>query len=359
MDAGVLQSLKKIIHIVGTRPNYVKAAPVIEEMRLRKYNQLCVNTGQHPDSVMSSDIISSLGMSPPDRSFSLKESDPFSRFGEIISNVAETIKTEEPGLVMVYGDVDSTLAAAWVAVRLGVPVAHVESGLRSFDRTMPEENNRIMVDQLASIHFVTEPAGSLNLLKEGYKESIHVVGNTMIDSLKRLQDSMGLRKAVTNRILLTCHRPSNVDDISFFNELYVACQGISLPILWPIHPRTKKSLLMFNLYESFASIKHLSIVDPMDYATFLKEMSESAAVITDSGGIQEETTYLNIPCLTIRKNTERPITIKEGSNTLVSVQSLPSHIKSVEAGTYKSAKKIINWDGEASHRICDTLEGLL
>jgi UDP-N-acetylglucosamine 2-epimerase (non-hydrolysing) len=260
---------------------------------------------------------------------------------------------------MVYGDVDSTVAAAWAAARLGVPVAHVESGLRSFDRTMPEENNRIIVDQLASIHFVTEPAGSINLLKEGHKESIYSVGNTMIDSLKRLQDSMQLRRHITNRILLTCHRPSNVDDVSFFNDLYLACQGISLPILWPIHPRTKKSLKKFNLYESFRSLENMSIVDPMDYATFLKEMSESAAVITDSGGIQEETTYLNIPCLTIRKNTERPITIKEGSNTLVSVQSLPSHIKSVEAGTYKSAKKIVNWDGLASHRICDTLEGLL
>ena len=308
---------------------------------------------------MSSDIMSSLGMSTPDRSFSLKESNPFLRLGEMISNVAETIKTEDPSLLMVYGDVDSTVAAAWAAARLGVPVAHVESGLRSFDRTMPEENNRIIVDQLASIHFVTEPAGSINLLKEGHKESIYSVGNTMIDSLKRLQDSMQLGRHITNRILLTCHRPSNVDDVSFFNDLYLACQGISLPILWPIHPRTKKSLKKFNLYESFHSLENMSIVDPMDYATFLKEMSESAAVITDSGGIQEETTYLNIPCLTIRKNTERPITIKEGSNTLVSIQSLPSNIKSVEAGTYKSAKKIVNWDGLASHRICDTLEGLL
>ena len=350
--------MKKILHIVGTRPNYVKAAPVIAALEGQPYSQLCVNTGQHSDKTMSSNMIKSLGMNPPNINFYLKESNPFLRLGEIISNVAKTIEIESPDLVMVYGDVDSTLAGAYAAARLQVPVAHVESGLRSFDRTMPEENNRILIDQLASIHFITEPSASFNLLKEGHKESLHFVGNTMIDSLVKLQSSMNLGDSIERRVLLTFHRPSNVDNISFFKELYEVCLNMSCPIVWPIHPRTKNSLKSFDLFESFNSLKNMKIVPPMDYAEFLKIMSNSSVVITDSGGIQEETTFLNVPCLTIRKNTERPITVTEGTNTLISLGSVPKYINSVEKGAYKESTKILKWDGHASQRIGEKLEAL-
>jgi len=353
--------VKKILHIVGTRPNYVKAAPVIAQIKhSNKYKQVCVNTGQHRDDIMSTSIMDSLDMDPPDISFSLKEKDDvFLRFGEIASKLAFVVEQAAPDLVIVYGDVDSALAGAVVSSRLGVKLAHVESGLRSFDRSMPEENNRILIDQLATVHFVTELAGLSNLVQEGHKESIDFVGNTMIDSLKKLQSSMKLRDKIKKQILLTCHRPSNVDNIHFFEELYTVCKALPFSILWPIHPRTKNNLNSFNLLQLFESLDNMNIVSPMNYSNFLKTMSNSAVVITDSGGVQEETTFLNVPCLTIRDNTERPITVDKGSNTITLLSSIKKWIELIENGSYKNSQNILKWDGNAAERIFLKVDKLL
>tara|TARA_Y100000592_G_C5475503_1_gene322044 strand:- start:1376 stop:2446 length:1071 start_codon:yes stop_codon:yes gene_type:complete len=345
--------MKKIIHIVGTRPNYVKAAPVINA--LKEDIQTVVNTGQHYDKILSSDIMKSLDMKEPDVNLSVpKGLNSFSRLSFLITSLAELFASQRPEIVVVYGDVDSTLAASLAASRLNIPIAHVESGLRSFDNEMPEEVNRKIVDQISSLHFVTEESGYRNLVREGHRGSILFVGNSMIDSLVSIRNSESFKKSSAVNmcdILLTCHRPSNVDNKESLNNILNMCKDLEQTISWPIHPRTINNINKFGLLEEFKSLSNLKILSPLNYCDFIKMMSTSKAVITDSGGIQEETTFLNIPCLTVRKNTERPSTIESGSNVLVDFREAKGQIRKIERNEYKNSQIPTLWDGNAGPRI--------
>ncbi len=352
--------MKTIMHIVGTRPNYVKASPVINS--IKKYNQIILNTGQHYDDCLSRDIIDSLGMKDPDISLNLPSSnEPFERLSSLVSLIAEKMIEINPSIVILYGDVDSTLAGALVASRLGVPIAHVESGLRSFDDRMPEEINRKIVDKLSSLHFATELSGVLNLSSEGFSDSIHFVGNTMIDSLIKVVESQRYRKLNINNegnILLTCHRPSNVDNENSLQKVYNMCSRVERKIIWPLHPRTKSKLIKYNLLAKFQSLENVELISPLDYCMFLKYMATSYAVITDSGGIQEETTYLKVPCLTIRENTERPVTISAGTNRLVSMQEIADSFEELVQDT-KTSRIPIMWDGGSAQRISSVISNFM
>ena len=342
-----------IMHVVGVRPNYVKAAPLVNS--LSDCDQLVVNTGQHYDKVLSEDIIDSLGMKRPDINLSTPaKAGVFDRLGCLTQDLYSIMKKYDPRLVVVYGDVDSTLGAALAASRLHIPVAHVEAGLRSFDNKMPEEINRKIIDTISSIHFATEDSAVENLQNEGHTNSIKLVGNSMIDSLVKVIKSdqfVNCEKDNHGKILMTCHRQSNVDNKDNLLSVYQMCRSISQDITFPVHPRTLKKMKDFNLYESFQSLENLHLIEPLDYCSFLKMMSTSSSVVTDSGGIQEETTFLGIPCITIRENTERPSTIINGTNTLSSFGGVNHYVEKVASSKYKTPKKMKLWDGKAGERI--------
>ena len=352
--------MKTIMHVVGARPNYVKASPVINEIKsLEKYNQVVLNTGQHFDSVMTTEMMKCLSMDTPDINLKLDGEDLFSRLSDMICGIALHIKKENPNLVLVYGDVDSTLAASIVCSRMGVTFAHVESGLRSFDNSMPEELNRIIVDRLAQIHFVTEKDGIKNLNEENAsKGEVHLVGNTMIDSLSKImrENDIEVTSESSNKILLTCHRSSNVDTEKGLHKILKMCKDIHHDIIWPMHPRTKFRMREFDILDEFEGVENLHIVEPMNYKKFIKNVASSRVVITDSGGIQEETSYMGIPCLTIRDNTERPVTVSEGTNTLVSFDMVVDYINKIFDDKYKDGCKIKLWDGRSSIRIAEIID---
>ncbi len=353
--------MKTIMHIVGARPNYVKASPVVNS--IVDYKQVILNTGQHYDNCLSKDIIDSLEMRTPDINLNLHcHSNTFERLTSLICMIAKKMTSVSPSMVVLYGDVDSTLAGALVASRLGIPIAHVESGLRSFDDNMPEEINRKIVDKLSALHFVTEESASRNLITEGFSDSIHFVGNTMIDSLVRVVQSQKYKKLDinnANNVLLTCHRPSNVDYKKSLQKVYDMCSAIKRKIIWPLHPRTRSKMIEFQLLKKFESIKNLNMIDPLDYCTFLKYMATSYAVVTDSGGIQEETTYLKVPCLTIRENTERPVTIYDGTNKLVSMNQVANNFEDLTDSLKNSCRLPALWDGDAAGRISNVISSFL
>ena len=345
--------MKKIVHIVGTRPNYVKAAPVISAINFAE--QVVINTGQHYDKGLSADVISSLNMQPPDVSFRPPpDLGVFERLAYLIKNLSTEIIKQAPDFVVLYGDVDSTMAGAIVASRMNIPIAHVESGLRSFDDRMPEEINRKIVDRLSSVHFTTEKSAIENLTNEGLGESICFVGNSMIDSLVSVMDSESYKSCKFENhgnILLTCHRPSNVDSHDSLVKVLEMCKSMRKKVVWPMHPRTMSRIKEFNLTQAFMDIELLEIIEPLDYCSFLKMMATSKLVITDSGGIQEETTFLKVPCLTIRENTERPSTITEGSNMLVTFQQVESIVESIYDDNTKPSFVPELWDGKSSERM--------
>jgi len=350
--------MKKIVHIVGTRPNYVKAAPVINAIDFG--TQLVINTGQHYDKSLSADIIKSLNMRTPDINLSIpKGLNVFDRLCHLLTEIAQQLAEIKPDIVILYGDVDSTLAGSLAATRLLIPTAHVEAGLRSFDNTMPEEINRKIVDRLATVHFVTEKSGITNLNHEGFSTSVHFVGNTMIDSLVAVTNSDSYKKSSyenDDNILLTCHRPFNVDTEEALQNILKMCQSIDKKIVWPVHPRTAHKMQSSeNLSQAFKNTSNLELIEPLDYCNFLKMMATSCLVITDSGGIQEETTYLKIPCLTIRPNTERPITVEIGSNTLSSFEDIPSYVSMIYKDEYKACMLPPKWDGQSASRIAKSI----
>ena len=342
-----------IIHVVGVRPNYVKAAPLIRE--LKHIDQLVVNTGQHYDKILTEDIMTSLEMKKPDINIKLPEDGGiFNRFGFITQELFSIMEKNNPKLVIVYGDVDSTLAASLAASRLKIPVAHVESGLRSLDNDMPEEVNRKLVDTIASLHFATEPSAIENLKIEGFVNSAKLVGNSMIDSLVQVMTSESYKNNSydnDNNILLTCHRQSNVDNVESLTKIYNMCSAIERKIVFPVHPRTSKNMKDFGLYKKFSDLENVELIEPLDYCSFLKMMNTSCVVITDSGGIQEETTHMKVPCLTIRDNTERPSTIDYGTNTLVSFDQVPVYVDKIINSKYKESRGLDIWDGKAAKRI--------
>ena len=336
----------------------MKAAPVLRSIERRGIRQTLVHTGQHYDRNMSDVFFTQLEIPEPDANLGVGSGSHAQQTAEIMRRFEPVVLEYKPDLVLVYGDVNSTVAAALVCSKLLIPVGHVEAGLRSFDRTMPEEINRIVTDRLSDLLFTPSEDGDTHLLQEGVaKDKIHRVGNVMIDSLVRLLPAA--RKCSTNGFpkrlaLVTLHRPSNVDDSENLQKILDALIEASerIDIVFPVHPRTRQRISDFGLH---ASKVHL--VDPLPYIEFLALQTRAAVVITDSGGIQEETTYLGVPCLTVRENTERPITVTLGTNTLVGEDKnrLTAELKNVLDGEGKKGGIPPLWDGHAADRIADIL----
>ncbi len=351
-----------ILHVVGARPNFMKAAPVLHALHTRPgMRQTLVHTGQHYDKNLSDVFFSQLEIPQPDVNLGVGSGTHARQTADIMNGFEPVLIERKPDLVLVYGDVNSTVAATLVCAKLLVPVAHVEAGHRSFDRTMPEEVNRIVTDRLADLLFTPSEDGDENLLREGVSpEKIHRVGNVMIDSLVRLLPAA--TRSSTNGLperfaLVTLHRPSNVDDAETLKSILQSLLAASdqLDIVFPVHPRTRTRIAQFGL-----TIDKLHLLDPVPYIEFLALQRRATAVITDSGGIQEETTYLQVPCLTLRSNTERPITVTMGTNTLVGQDSrkLAVELSAILDGKAKRGSIPPLWDGHAGERIADVLQKL-
>ena len=350
-----------VFHIVGARPNFIKVAPVMNALKTRKHVvQTLIHTGQHYDANMSDVFFEQLGIPAPNVNLAVGSGSPAWQTAEIMTRLEPVLLDGKPDVALVYGDVNSTVAAALVGAKLGVRVGHVEAGLRSFDRTMPEEINRLVTDQLADMLFTPSEDGDINLQKEGIPaERIFRVGNVMIDSLVRLLPAA--QRQNRNRLperyaLVTLHRPANVDDGEILKRILQSLLEVSqdLSVIFPAHPRTRKRIADFGLQAD-----QLQILDPLSYLEFLGMQSRATVVITDSGGIQEETTYLGVPCLTLRENTERPVTVSLGTNVLVGrdPEKLCSELSRVLAGNAKKGTIPPLWDGHAGERIAALLAG--
>jgi UDP-N-acetylglucosamine 2-epimerase (non-hydrolysing) len=365
----------KVLCVVGARPNFMKAAPVIEALRRWPLiHTMLVHTGQHYDRLMFQLFFEELGLPKPDLDLQVGSGSHGEQTGEIMIRLEPVLKREQPDLVIVFGDVNSTVAAALCSSKLGMKVAHVEAGLRSFDRTMPEELNRVVTDHLSDYLFTTEPSARKNLIREGVpEEKIFFVGNVMVDTLVkhrerarayRYRDILGLEPPYG---ILTLHRPSNVDAPNTLIEILEAVQEIAeqLPIVFPCHPRTRQKLEQLNVQHlqglngQYTQDRKggLMVIDPLGYLEFLSLMDEASLVLTDSGGIQEETTVLGIPCLTLRDNTERPVTVEQGMNVLVGPcrkRILEAARKALTGGRLESRVPDL-WDGKAADRIASIL----
>jgi UDP-N-acetylglucosamine 2-epimerase (non-hydrolysing) len=358
----------RVVNIVGARPNFMKIAPVHRLMQKRaEFEPLLVHTGQHYDEKMSRIFFDDLELPEPDLYLGIGSGSHAEQTAAVMVELEKTLRDKRPDLVNVVGDVNSTMAASLVAAKMLIPVSHIESGLRSGDRTMPEEINRIVTDALADYLFVTEKSGEVNLLKEGVcRGKIHFVGNVMIDSLvehlekaKKSTILEALQIQSKNFVLITLHRPSNVDNRETFIQILNAIEDIQriLPIVFPIHPRTRKMISEFGLDDTIKCMQNLILLDPLGYLDFMFLMSQSRLVLTDSGGIQEETTYLGIPCLTLRQNPERPVTCELGTNRLVgmSTEVIIKSARDFLSGRVKDHQIPPMWDGKASQRIVDIL----
>jgi UDP-N-acetylglucosamine 2-epimerase (non-hydrolysing) len=355
----------RIVYVLGTRPNFVKTAPVIGALRARLPGgrHTIVHTGQHYDRMMSEVFLEELGVPAPDHMLEVGSGSHAQQTAHVMERLEPVLAEEQPDLVMVPGDVNSTVAATLTAAKMQVPVAHIEAGLRSFDRTMPEELNRIVTDQLSDQLFIHSPEANDNLHAEGIPaERIHFVGNTMIDTLLAFQERFRSAGAASRLgiepgsfVLVTLHRPALVDGPLLAKTIaQLASLARELPVVFPVHPRTRA---MMEAIES----EHpgLLLCDPLGYIDFLSLLADARAVLTDSGGIQEETTYLGIPCFTLRDNTERPITITAGTNTLLGLD--PSAISRIPAALTKLPAQQPEppplWDGQASERVADVVTG--
>jgi UDP-N-acetylglucosamine 2-epimerase (non-hydrolysing) len=351
----------KISHIVGARPNFMKVASVLNALQARKnVAQTLVHTGQHYDVNMSDVFFQQLGIPAPDVNLAVGSGSHAKQTAEIMIRLEPVVLESQPDIVLVYGDVNSTVATVLVCAKLGVQIGHVEAGLRSFDRAMPEEINRLVTDQLADMLFTPSEDGDDNLLREGIPEKkIFRVGNVMIDSLVRLLPMAQKTKidGLPERYaLVTLHRPANVDDNVSLKGILESLLEVNrdLAVVFPAHPRTRKRISDFGL-----NAGQLLLLDPLPYVDFLGLQSRATVVITDSGGIQEESTYLGVPCLTVRENTERPITITMGTNVLVGRdrEKLRTELSRVLGGKAKKGTVPPLWDGHAGERIADILVG--
>jgi UDP-N-acetylglucosamine 2-epimerase (non-hydrolysing) len=359
----------KIINVVGARPNLVKIAPLLRAMRLVQGIQpILLHTGQHYDEKLSDIFFRQMNIGEPDINLEVGSGSHAAQTAEILKRIEPVLVQQKPDLVLVVGDVNSTVAASLAAAKLGIRVAHVEAGLRSFDRSMPEEINRIVTDALADFLFTTEPDAAANLLKEGRpKECIYFVGNVMIDALdqflplaqqSRIGHDLGLviNGAFVPFGVLTLHRPSNVDSVETLKKLLNAIEAVAdkLPLVFPVHPRTRQNLAELGKKNSM----RIRMIDPVGYLEFLCLLSRSRLVLTDSGGIQEETTALGIPCLTLRENTERPITVTDGTNRIVGQDPEKILIAATEilASRGKTGQRPELWDGHAAERIVEILQ---
>lgn len=353
--------VKRILHVVGARPNYIKIAPIVREMAkyADEFVQALVHTGQHYDDNMSKIFFDELDMPRPDINLEVGSGSHAEQTAQVMVRFEPVVEQFTPDWVIVPGDVNSTLACALVAVKLGIKVAHVEAGLRSFDRTMPEEINRLLTDQISDLLLTHSPEAHDNLIREGIDEAkIHLIGNTMIDTLVRLlplaeerwqslRNEFGLDKF----ILVTLHRPNNVDAAAGLIEIMAALNEVSAdgPVIFPVHPRTRERISEFGIVVKDT----VRLTEPIGYIDFLALEANASVVVTDSGGVQEETTFLGVPCLTVRPNTERPITITSGTNRLVARDrgEIISAIKAAIERPRANQPPPEFWDGKAAQRI--------
>jgi UDP-N-acetylglucosamine 2-epimerase (non-hydrolysing) len=354
-----------VLYVVGARPNFMKAAPVLRALKLRlpSARQVLVHTGQHYDHEMSDIFIRELDLAEPDHWLNVGPGGHGAQVGRALQRLEPVLMSERPQIVVVAGDVNSTLAGALAAVKLGTPVAHIESGLRSFDRTMPEEINRVLTDQISRWCLTHSPEAEENLLREGIEsDRVHFVGNTMIDTLVRLRPQiersdiharLGLESG--EYVLVTLHRPALVDG-QLFDEALAALARLSrdVPVVYPVHPRARVRL------GPGIDAPQLKLVDPIGYVDFVALEMRSMAVVTDSGGVQEETTYLRVPCFTLRDNTERPITLTQGTNSLLGldVKALDK-VLSLLGETTVPLSPPDGWDGRAGERTAEILASAL
>ncbi len=354
----------RVLVVAGARPNFMKVAPLLREMHSREaFNPFLVHTGQHYDAAMSDEFFHDLGIPEPDANLGVGSGSHAAQTAQVLSRIEPLLTGGRPDAVVVVGDVNSTLAASLAAVKLGIPVAHVEAGLRSFDRSMPEEINRLLTDSVSQWLFTTELAAEENLRREGVPaERIHHVGNVMVDSLLAhlaqaregaTLDRLGLEAG--SYALLTLHRPSNVDAAESLARLVGVFEEIhaELPVVFPVHPRTRASIAgLLGGREP-----RLRTTEPLGYLDFVGLMADAKLVLTDSGGIQEETTVLGGPCLTLRNNTERPVTVNQGTNTIVGTRptTILAEVRKVLDGGGKRGRVPALWDGRAAGRIVDVL----
>jgi UDP-N-acetylglucosamine 2-epimerase (non-hydrolysing) len=359
---------RKILSVVGTRPNFMKVAPIVAELERRgeQFEHVLVHTGQHYDAAMSEIFFEELGVGEPDYRLDVGSGTHAGQTASVMERLEPVLLAERPDVVLVPGDVNSTLAAALVAVKLGLPVAHVEAGLRSFDRTMPEEINRVVTDAVSETLFTHSPEARAQLLAEGRDERrIHEVGNTMIDTLVAMRGRIDVLDAPARRglrngdyIVVTLHRPALVDGpLLGVAAASLRALAARMPVVFPVHPRTRARLAEED--PGLADAPGLAMLEPVGYLEFLALVAYAAGVLTDSGGIQEETTFLGVPCLTLRENTERPITVTMGTNLLLGlaperIRDAPELLAQVRTRAHRIPPL---WDGHAAERIVDVLAG--
>jgi UDP-N-acetylglucosamine 2-epimerase (non-hydrolysing) len=359
----------RILAVVGARPNFVKIAPILAELAEYPYiSTTLVHTGQHYDARMSDAFFANLDIPRPDVNLKVQASGAVTQIADIMTRLEPVVEGCRPDIVLVVGDVNSTVAAALTAVKVGRPVAHVEAGLRSFDRSMPEEVNRVLTDAVSDLLFTTEPAAHDNLTREGVPgERIHFVGNVMIDTLFRYRERARLSDVLARLELepgayavLTLHRPSNVDDEGTLGMLLGALARIQseTTVVFPVHPRTRRRLEALTVM--LPAMPGLRLVDPLPYLDFVELMANARCVMTDSGGIQEETTALGIPCLTLRQNTERPITVTRGTNRVVGTEPevIYGSWRLIVEGKWQEGGLPELWDGKAAGRLVRILVGM-
>jgi len=356
----------QLMCVAGARPNFMKVAPLLRAfLESGRIRATLVHTGQHYDPSLSDVFFSDLGIPPPDVHLGVGSGSHAVQTARVMQAFEPVVEEKKPDFVVVVGDVNSTVACSLVAAKLCYRVAHVEAGLRSFDRTMPEELNRLLTDQLSDLLFVSEPSGLANLAREGIPErKVHHVGNVMIDSLARFREPARARQAhrrlgleAKSFALATLHRPANVDGREGLLRVLSLLQAAALrmPVLFPVHPRTRARLDQFGLRERLESLPGMRLCEPLGYIDFLSLMDSAAAVITDSGGVQEETTFLGVPCFTLRPNTERPITVELGTNELLPLDPdvVGERLDRVLRGEGKRGIVPPLWDGHAAERIRD------
>ena len=352
----------KLSHVVGARPNFVKAAPVIRALEnIAGMEQRIIHTGQHYDPAMSDNIIRDVGMREPDINLGIGSGSHAEQTAKALMALEADFIEHRPDMVVVYGDVNSTLAGALAASKLKIRIAHVEAGLRAFDRSMPEEINRILVDSISDIHFVTFEDALKNLLREGIqRDNVFFVGNTMIDSIifteplwreSDVVERLGLAECF---VLVTLHRPSNVDDPERLAQIVEQLERISQssPVVFPVHPRTREKFERAGL----KSLEQLKLIEPLPYVDVMSLIAQASVVITDSGGVQEETTFLGTPCLTVRDSTERPITLTHGTNQLVRTDELAKRVLLFsDTGESRTPVGLRLWEGKAATRLARSI----
>ena len=355
------------IHLIAAaRPNFMKIAPLYHELKKTNWaTPIIVHTGQHYDINMSDAFFKDLDLPEPHIHLGVGSGTHAEQTGRVMIEYEKVLMQQHPDLVVVVGDVNSTIAATLAAVKLGIKAAHLEAGLRSFDRTMPEEINRIVTDSIADLLWTPSPDGDENLIREGVaSDKIQRVGNIMIDSLEMMRKKIERAKAwqemgltQNEYAVVTLHRPSNVDNKETLLSLVDALQELSAmhPVVFPIHPRTRANLERFNMMEKLQATDGMKCLDPLNYVRFMNLVFNCRLVVTDSGGIQEETTYLGIPCITLRDNTERPVTVTEGTNRLCKVQELRQTIDRILGDKEKKKSPPELWDGKTASRIAERI----